>query len=187
MCHGCNPHPPKKRDREKTAASLGGKEGTLASCEGTHSPTDRLQSQVSWATDAPVEDTHQEQSRAGQELGAVRLPTGSKWGGAVASSPARSSLGAALLASASGASASPRYHRPKKLRILDSGGGGGGWSPLSLESRSQEPSSSSLLSASSGVPNILALIFFRCFLTATFMASSRSPGIRWSVSSSRWK
>lgn len=41
-----------------------------------------------------------------------------------------------------------------------------------------------LLSASSGVPNILALIFFRCFLTATFMASSRSPGTRWSVSSS---
>lgn len=33
-----------------------------------------------------------------------------------------------------------------------------------------------LLSASSGVPNILALIFFRCFLIATFMASSRSPG-----------
>ena len=41
-----------------------------------------------------------------------------------------------------------------------------------------------LLSASSGVPNIFALIFFRCFLTATFMASSRSPGTRWSVSSS---
>lgn len=41
-----------------------------------------------------------------------------------------------------------------------------------------------LLSASSGVPNILALIFFRCFLTATFMASSRSPGTLWSVSSS---
>lgn len=35
-----------------------------------------------------------------------------------------------------------------------------------------------LLSASSAVPNILALIFFRCFLTATFMASSRSPGTR---------
>lgn len=41
-----------------------------------------------------------------------------------------------------------------------------------------------LLSASSGVPNILALIFFRCFLIATFMASSRSPGTLWSVSSS---
>lgn len=41
-----------------------------------------------------------------------------------------------------------------------------------------------LLSASSGIPNILALIFFRCFLTATFMASTRSPGTRWSVSSS---
>lgn len=41
-----------------------------------------------------------------------------------------------------------------------------------------------LLSASSGVPNILALIFFRCFLTATFMASRRSPGTRWSASSS---
>lgn len=41
-----------------------------------------------------------------------------------------------------------------------------------------------LLSASSGVPNILALIFFRCFRTATFMASSRRPGTRWSVSSS---
>lgn len=41
-----------------------------------------------------------------------------------------------------------------------------------------------LLSASSGVPNILALIFFRCFLTATFMASSRSPGTLWSVRSS---
>lgn len=41
-----------------------------------------------------------------------------------------------------------------------------------------------LLSASSGVPNILALIFFRCFLTATFIASSRSPGTLWSVSSS---
>lgn len=41
-----------------------------------------------------------------------------------------------------------------------------------------------LLSASSGVPNILALIFLRCFLIATFMASSRSPGTRWSVSSS---
>lgn len=35
-----------------------------------------------------------------------------------------------------------------------------------------------LLSASSGVPNILALIFLLCFLTATFMASSRSPGTR---------
>lgn len=44
-----------------------------------------------------------------------------------------------------------------------------------------------LLSASSGVPNILALIFLLCFLTATFMASSRSPGTRWSVSISRWK
>lgn len=41
-----------------------------------------------------------------------------------------------------------------------------------------------LLSASSGVPNIFALIFFRCFLTATFMASRRSPGTLWSVSSS---
>lgn len=41
-----------------------------------------------------------------------------------------------------------------------------------------------LLSASSGIPNILALIFFRCFLTATFMASTRSPGTRWSASSS---
>lgn len=29
------------------------------------------------------------------------------------------------------------------------------------------------LSASSGVPNILALIFFRCFLTATFMAEQK--------------
>lgn len=41
-----------------------------------------------------------------------------------------------------------------------------------------------LLSASSGVPNILALIFFRCFLIATFMASSRIPGTLWSVRSS---
>lgn len=40
------------------------------------------------------------------------------------------------------------------------------------------------LSASSGIPSILALIFFRCFLTATFMASTKSPGTRWSVSSS---
>lgn len=44
-----------------------------------------------------------------------------------------------------------------------------------------------LLSASSGVPNILALIFFRCFRTATFMASSRRLGTRWSVSSSLQK
>lgn len=36
----------------------------------------------------------------------------------------------------------------------------------------------SYLLSTSGVPNILALIFRLCFLTATFMASSRSPGTR---------
>lgn len=83
-------------------------EGAPSSFKVTHPTTAKLQGEASGAAENPQTKMFTE-SRSGpvQELGAIGLPMGSKWGCCGASSSPPGSLVSVLLVLASGASAPP--------------------------------------------------------------------------------